>query len=1040
MASFVEQATLKVVDQSSAQIAKINAELKKLFATAKSLKNVKVDPSGLNKTAIAAKKLSKEEEVSARRARAATALAAREAEARLRANLKGIERESKAYDRAVRGTIQRQQQATKAVAREAEARTQANLKAGTRVEKANAKALQDTVRREQQAQKSIAREAEAKVQASLKAGARTERANDKALQDTVKREQQVQKAIAREAEARLIADLRSGERKVRAAERVEREAAAASRRAEREAAPAPIPARRAARGAAPPAVPPTGPRFAAGFAGGLIGVGATLSAVEIGRAVAHAAKEGINDSDIGETSLKLKQLDRVGAIEAATARAKGEAPPEPKSYELARQMVLDIGAEKEKKFADMGGAFLNVGQRMLSFSEAYGVTQNLTAAKGLTSMLEETTRLLVAQGQSLEKATEESILFAKGMDAMGKLTDPKTGKFDETRMQGAFGWLFQMMPGIGKELTGSFYRNISKYLSASRFTISDEAFGAVLLMGEEMGNRAAVGYNQALKQLSGIGITKQIMESQAELGLVEAKKGKKGAITGVTDTALTAEEKSMRATDLPKFISEVVVPRIKKKIPDFDPGDPEQVLTQARKLASERTAIESVFAMMYRSLDIQRNIAEAKMRSGDVGDMRKLTEGSVRIAMVGLNNAFESVTGEALKSLAEPLMPMINQAKVKMNEMAVQFKTGGIEGGMPAMLAALAPVGLAAGVMAMRGPPQVAALGGAAAALMVSAGALTQAAGALAQSAGRALTEPFNFFSTPAGGPSNIPILERLNAYNEEAAKTQKTLTEQETKRQALLDKAAKAGRGEGKGMKPFTADEKLILSALTFNINNLRERMNTLNAMIEKALKEQGDRKVEPPAKLPYLPPVDPATMKSWLMDTYRSLQAAPSVKTPEETKWPEPPRTIPPYREEQLTKPPPWLDSVLRTVPSPSTVPNWPAPGAAPTDITTLGPMLNEASATFSTAVNGLSATSSTFASTFSSGAGQISTAAGTLEAAGSAAAGIIAAGAASAGSAYGAAAAAAISAAAANVHINVSSSGSVDTGGQTAGKDKG
>ena len=43
MASFTEQATLKVVDQSTAQIRKINAELKKLFATANRLKSFKVD-------------------------------------------------------------------------------------------------------------------------------------------------------------------------------------------------------------------------------------------------------------------------------------------------------------------------------------------------------------------------------------------------------------------------------------------------------------------------------------------------------------------------------------------------------------------------------------------------------------------------------------------------------------------------------------------------------------------------------------------------------------------------------------------------------------------------------------------------------------------------------------------------------------------------------------------------------------------------------------------------------------------------------------
>ena len=43
MASFVEEATLRVKDESSAQIKKINAELKKLFQTANSLKSIKVD-------------------------------------------------------------------------------------------------------------------------------------------------------------------------------------------------------------------------------------------------------------------------------------------------------------------------------------------------------------------------------------------------------------------------------------------------------------------------------------------------------------------------------------------------------------------------------------------------------------------------------------------------------------------------------------------------------------------------------------------------------------------------------------------------------------------------------------------------------------------------------------------------------------------------------------------------------------------------------------------------------------------------------------
>lgn len=64
MASFTEQATLKVVDQSTAQINKINAALKKLFATARSLKsasiNIKVNASGIQKTLTGLRKLNAE--------------------------------------------------------------------------------------------------------------------------------------------------------------------------------------------------------------------------------------------------------------------------------------------------------------------------------------------------------------------------------------------------------------------------------------------------------------------------------------------------------------------------------------------------------------------------------------------------------------------------------------------------------------------------------------------------------------------------------------------------------------------------------------------------------------------------------------------------------------------------------------------------------------------------------------------------------------------------------------------------------------------
>lgn len=74
MASLTEQATLKLVDKSTPQIRKINAELKKLFATARSLKSVtvnfKINTSGIDKATAALGKLN----AAAKKAQGSTAI------------------------------------------------------------------------------------------------------------------------------------------------------------------------------------------------------------------------------------------------------------------------------------------------------------------------------------------------------------------------------------------------------------------------------------------------------------------------------------------------------------------------------------------------------------------------------------------------------------------------------------------------------------------------------------------------------------------------------------------------------------------------------------------------------------------------------------------------------------------------------------------------------------------------------------------------------------------------------------------------------
>ncbi len=60
MANFVEQATLKLNDESSGNIRKVNSELRKLFATANKMRNMRIDIGGLTKAQGAASKLSSE--------------------------------------------------------------------------------------------------------------------------------------------------------------------------------------------------------------------------------------------------------------------------------------------------------------------------------------------------------------------------------------------------------------------------------------------------------------------------------------------------------------------------------------------------------------------------------------------------------------------------------------------------------------------------------------------------------------------------------------------------------------------------------------------------------------------------------------------------------------------------------------------------------------------------------------------------------------------------------------------------------------------
>ena len=124
--------------------------------------------------------------------------------------------------------------------------------------------------------------------------------------------------------------------------------------------------------------------------------------------VLHAAKEGAQALDLGDTSLKLRQLDRVIG---------------PGAENRARALIDQLGRDKAGL---PGGAFLNRGQRTQLFGETIGTANDIPGAVKLNAALEELTRTGVGLGQSFESAHEKSYAYAKAADAMeeGSPTKP----------------------------------------------------------------------------------------------------------------------------------------------------------------------------------------------------------------------------------------------------------------------------------------------------------------------------------------------------------------------------------------------------------------------------------------------------------------------------------------------------------------------------------------------------------------------------------------------------------------------------------------
>ena len=785
------------------------------------------------------------------------------------------------------------------------------------------------------------------------------------------------------------------------------------------------------------------------FGGGLLsGMGGAFTAHQLVTAVARATRDGVNDSDIGETSLLMKQLS-------------------PTDLGAAREAIRQLGDEKAKL---PGGAFLNIGQRTQSFSEMMGVTKDVEGAKFLTGWTEELTRLLYAQGKSFQEANEGAIDYGKALQQMGRLTvhtaaraaelSAQTGKavkigdFDPGTAGKSFEWLVQMAPGIGREFSGQFVRNISKYLSSTKLAISDEAFGAVLLMGEEMGTRAAVGYAQAVKQLSGKGLTKEALRQQAKFGLITLGEEKIGSVGKKQQTRITAnvpaDYKKMLQTDLPKAVATYIGP--KAKAAGVDITDPQAVYDFASKIASDRTAIEAIGAALYRYEDIAKDIEAAKARSGKIADVRRITAGSVRGVTQGLQNQFESVLGESVMAIAPAITPVMGGISEFMRKQAAEIKQAGDKGdwgalagkawgaanaaflAMPAYQALKAtagavaqPLGLTAGLTAMM-DPRTRALGGAGISLLNAASELSGAAAALMLSAKTQGGADFlsQLVKNPALrglalqlGVSGIIQPGDVKELSDEDKRTaQKAIVEQT----AIAKAAELEARRQNRALLAKEATKKGAPAWLKEEGAKQDREIFNLGAALQD-LRIEVERLSQPGASM-FKPLGLPEGRGNWIVDTLKQLREIKPPPVSQQREWETGKDVSPP--------PPKWPDD-------PIPAPNWlPQFKEQPTWIpqllsaTQTAPSITAAATQLATVTSTLPAelfsASTMFAQTFSTASTQ-------LGAAGQSAADIILAGARGAGSVYGNTAAGIIAAAAAsatiNVNTNVRETGKADTG---------
>lgn len=350
----------------------------------------------------------------------------------------------------------------------------------------------------------------------------------------------------------------------------------------------------------------------------------------VGTAIINGVREGYTDQQIAAASIRAQQLD-----------------PETKSASQKATDEILLGQSKK----GTGSAFSRADIENL-LAENIPVTlsadgkPDIDAAKRITEQLLRLAETQIAMGISPKDALAQSVDFSKAGESSGNFTSPETGAFDPKRMMKFFETLQKIAPQIGKEFTGSFVRQAVKYLRASKYGMTPEALMGVMMMNEETGSTASVGYNQALKQLMGGGTKKGqaelerlglITTKEVDVGSVGGKKTKERVIDGTIDDEL------LRSNAF-EWVNKNLIPAMIKD--GLDPNKANDVQKFVRKVATERTAQDFIISSILRSQELQKQISAANARNADPAVIDAQNAQSGLVAVQGVVSGWEGALGQ----------------------------------------------------------------------------------------------------------------------------------------------------------------------------------------------------------------------------------------------------------------------------------------------------------------------------------------------------------------------------------------------------------